>query len=94
MFIVHLTYSDPEATWALRDAHSAWGRANAARGRTLLSGPLVPRTGGIIVADVESREELDAMLREDPYAKAGTTYEIFEFIASNGCLLDFRPPAV
>lgn len=87
MFVVYLHYTNPEATWALRDEHKAWGTGHAAHGRILLSGPLVPRTGGIIVANVATRDELDAMLLGDPYATVGTTYEIVEFAASNGCLL-------
>ena len=88
MFLIRLTYPDPEATLALRDKHVAWGDAHSKGGRMLLSGPFVPRTGGVIIADVASREELDAMLREDPYAAVGTTYEIMEFTALNGSLLD------
>jgi uncharacterized protein YciI len=88
MFLIRLTYPDPAATWALREKHIAWGNTHSAAGRMLLSGPFVPRTGGVIIADVGSREELDAMLREDPYAAVGTTYDIMEFTALNGSLLD------
>jgi uncharacterized protein YciI len=84
MFVIVLRYPDPEATAKLRDKHAAWIYKHADAGRFLMTGPMEPRTGGIIVADVPSRAELDAMLREDPYATAGTTYEVMEFHAWAG----------
>jgi uncharacterized protein YciI len=35
--------------------------------KLLVSGPRVPRTGGVIVARVKTREEVDALIHEDPF---------------------------
>jgi len=86
MFIVILRYPVPDTTRPHLEAHTAWVKANSAAGRFLLTGPMTPRVGGIIVVDVPSRAELDAILAEDPYGKAGTTYEVHEFSALGGSL--------
>ena len=81
MFIVSLSYTAPLAQV---DAHLAAPReflaAQYAAGRFLMSGPKVPREGGIILADAPSRAALDAVLGEDPFRQAGVAhYEITEF---------------
>lgn len=49
-------------------------------GTFLVSGPLNPRTGGVIVARGESREDVQAILAEDPFLAEGISeYEILEF---------------
>ena len=53
------------------------------RGNFLASGRKVPRTGGIILATANSKEELNAILAEDPFYKANlANYEVTEFIPS------------
>ena len=53
------------------------------KGNFLASGRKVPRTGGIILAAVSSKEELNTILSEDPFYKANlATYEVTEFIPS------------
>jgi uncharacterized protein YciI len=39
--------------------------------KLLVSGRRVPRTGGVIVARVRTREEVDALNHEDPFYKEG-----------------------
>jgi uncharacterized protein YciI len=42
----------------------------------------VPRTGGVIVARVKTREEVEALIHEDPFYKEGIAdYEVVEFQA-------------
>jgi uncharacterized protein YciI len=42
----------------------------------------VPRTGSFIVARVKTREEVDALIHEDPFYKKGIAdYEVVEFQA-------------
>ncbi|MBF6175182.1 YciI family protein [Nocardia blacklockiae] len=82
MFVVILTYTaDLDTIDALIPEHAAWLDANYAAGVFLASGRRVPRTGGVILADVGSRSELDAILAQDPFGTAGAaTYEVIEFV--------------
>jgi uncharacterized protein YciI len=69
MFIVRLSYqaSLAEIDQALA-AHKAYLDQHYAAGRFLVSGRLEPRTGGVILASLSDRAELDAVLAEDPFA--------------------------
>lgn len=50
-------------------------------GHFIVSGRKEPRTGGIILAKAETREALERILSEDPFAKANLAeYEIIEFL--------------
>ena len=50
----------------------------------LMSGRKVPRTGGIILAKAESREQMQAIVEEDPFFQADVAnFEIIEFVVSN-----------
>ena len=82
MFIVTLTYTAPLARIdAYLEAHRAWLGEQYARGLFLMSGRKEPRDGGIIIAHAASRAELEAVLRDDPFAQAGVaTYAITEFV--------------
>jgi len=85
MFVVLITYPEPTAVEAHREAHRAHIRAHAAKGAILVSGPQSPRTGGVIVSTATSRPEVEAMIEQDPYMRAGVaTYEVIEFDAING----------
>jgi uncharacterized protein YciI len=54
-----------------------------AAGTFLLSGRKVPRDGGIIVATAATRDEVDAIARQDPFCQRGiATFRIIEFRAS------------
>lgn len=89
MFIVTVRYTDPAATEPYREGHYAFIRRLTAEGINLMSGAMVPRVGGVIVAKIDSRERLEALLEQDPFKKAGVaTYEITEFFARNGALKD------
>lgn len=84
MFVVSLTYvvelSEVEPHLA---AHVEFLEWHYARGHFVASGRKVPRTGGIILARVASREQLDAILAEDPFQQAGVAeYEVTEFLAT------------
>jgi uncharacterized protein YciI len=82
MFIVTLTYTAPlERIDAYLEAHRAWLGEQYARGLFLMSGRKEPRDGGIIIAHAADRAELEAVLRDDPFAQAGlATYAITEFV--------------
>lgn len=81
LFTVIVTYSKPlEEVLSVADAHRAHLDGYLRKGVLLASGPLVPRTGGVIwLRDVE-REQVEKMVGEDPYTKAGVaTFQILEF---------------
>lgn len=84
MFIIELTYT---ASLAAIDAHMAahmkFLKKHYAAGRFLISGRKIPRDGGIIVATGESRDEIEAIAREDPFcAKGLAELRIVQFRAS------------
>ena len=82
MFVVSLTYTAPlEQIDAHLAAHREFLAAHYAAGSFLMSGPKLPRDGGIIVAALPSRAALEAVLSEDPFQRAGLArYEITEFL--------------
>ncbi|GAA2273707.1 YciI family protein [Nonomuraea roseoviolacea subsp. roseoviolacea] len=84
MFVVSVHYTSPlERIDALMSAHVEWLDRNYAAGVFLASGRKVPRTGGVVLAAGVSREELDAIVAEDPFAVEGVaTHEITEFLAT------------
>ncbi|MBY9077928.1 GTP cyclohydrolase [Paenibacillus sp. HN-1] len=81
MFIVLLTYTAPiERIDELLEGHRAFLRTQYDNGRFLMSGPRNPRTGGVIVAKGESREELLKVLENDPFYREGAaSYELLSF---------------
>jgi uncharacterized protein YciI len=81
MVVAISTYLKPlEEVDKLYPAHIEWLMKHYTSGRFLGSGPRVPRTGGVILARVESREEFLALLADDPFQQNGVSrYEVFEF---------------
>ena len=84
MFIVSLTYKRPiEEIDAHLDAHVAYLKQEYAKGSFIASGRKVPRTGGIILSKLGTRDALEAILARDPFHSAGIAdYEITEFVPS------------
>jgi uncharacterized protein YciI len=72
MFVIELVYKVPlEQIDAEMKAHMAFLRKQYAAGRFLVSGRKIPRDGGIILAVGESRDEIEALMKEDPFCKKG-----------------------
>lgn len=84
MFIVSLTYTVPLAEVDQHiAAHVDYLNKHYAQGHFLASGRKVPRTGGVIVSIVRSRDLLDEIIKEDPfYINGVATYEVTEFTVS------------
>lgn len=82
MFIITLTYLKPaEEIDKLLAAHSEYLREQYANGMFLMSGRLVPRTGGVILATADSRADIEAVIELDPFNEAGVaSYAITEFV--------------
>jgi uncharacterized protein YciI len=84
MFIIELIYkADLTAIDAHMRAHVSFLRKYYASGNFLVSGRKIPRDGGIIVAVGKSRQEIEAIVRQDPFCKEGLAdVRIIEFRAS------------
>lgn len=95
MFIVSLTYIVPLSTVdAHLEAHATYLEQQYAAGHFLISGRKVPRTGGIILANMTDRKQLDVILEQDPFYSLGLAeYEVTEFVPGMaGKGLDFLLP--
>ena len=84
MFIIELTY---KASLAQIDAHMTehvkFLKKYYASGTFVVSGRKIPRDGGVILAVGESREQIESIIQEDPFAKFGLAdFRIIEFRAS------------
>ena len=84
MFVISLTYKcQLEEVDKHLDAHVAYLKHEYSNGSFLASGRKVPRTGGVILSTVKTRNELELILERDPFFQAGIAkYEITEFIPS------------
>jgi uncharacterized protein YciI len=84
VFVVLLTYVKPLAEVdALMREHMAWLKEQYDAGRFLVSGRQIPRTGGVIVARGDDREEIEALAATDPFVRGGVaTCEVIQFRAS------------
>jgi uncharacterized protein YciI len=84
MFVIELIYkaalADIDANMA---AHVAFLKKHYGSGHFLVSGRKIPRDGGIIVAVGRSRDEIEAIMREDPFCARGLAdFRVIEFRAS------------
>jgi uncharacterized protein YciI len=84
MFVLLLTYTKPlPEVDALMRKHMAWLTEQYAAGRFVVSGRRIPRTGGVILARGDDREEIEALAATDPFVSGGVaTCEVIEFRAS------------
>ena len=84
MFVLLLTYTKPlEAVDALMREHVAWLREHYESGRFVVSGRQIPRTGGVIVARGDDRDEIETIAATDPFVSGGVaTCAVIQFRAS------------
>jgi uncharacterized protein YciI len=84
MFVIELIYKVELAEIDARmRAHMTFLRKHYAAGTFLVSGRKVPRDGGIILALGESRDEIERLMRDDPFVKHGLAdVRVIEFRAS------------
>lgn len=82
LFVIEVDYKkDLEVIDELLDSHRDFLRGYYDEGIFLLSGPQVPRKGGVIIARGVSKEKLEELLKDDPFAQAGAAeYKIIEFL--------------
>jgi uncharacterized protein YciI len=82
MYIINLTYLKPLADIEIHlEAHRSFLDQQYATQVFLASGPKNPRDGGVILASGRvTREELDALINQDPFRKNGIAdYAVIEF---------------
>src|SRR5258705_9382447 len=84
MFVIELTYkatlTEIDAAMA---AHVRFLKKHYAAGHFIVSGRKIPRDGGIIVAVAKSRQDIEAIIHDDPFYERGLAeFRIIEFRAS------------
>ena len=84
LFVIELIYkaalSEIDAAMA---AHMRFLKTHYASGQFLVSGRKIPRDGGIILAAGDSREAIEAIVREDPFVARGLAdFRVIAFRAS------------
>ena len=84
MFVIELAYKAPLADIDARmTAHVRFLKKYYASGNFLVSGRKIPRDGGIILAVGTSREQIEAIVQQDPFYTHGLAdFRIIEFRAS------------
>jgi uncharacterized protein YciI len=84
VFVIELIYKAPlEDIDAHMRAHMAFLKTHYTAGTFLMSGRKVPRDGGIILAHGKSKDEIEAIMKEDPFCKNGlAAFRVIEFRAS------------
>lgn len=82
MFIISLSYIKPlEEVECHLAEHVEYLKTQYALGHFLASGRKVPRTGGVILAQAGSKEEIETIIALDPFHRSGVAeYEITEFM--------------
>lgn len=84
MFIIELIYK-ARLTEIDRQMpeHMKFLKKYYASGNFVVSGRKIPRDGGIIIANGDSRDEIESIVREDPFVSQGLAeFRIIEFRVS------------
>ncbi|MEX0298645.1 MAG: YciI family protein [Kordiimonas sp.] len=81
IFILDVEYIVPlEEAEPFLEAHLEFINAQYEAGLFLASGPKVPRTGGVVLAQSNSRDKIEATLKNDPFVEhAVARYTVTEF---------------
>ena len=84
LFVIELIYTASLARIdAAMPAHVRFLKKHYASGNFVVSGRKIPRDGGIIIASGESKEQLEAIMREDPFVSGGLAdVRVLEFRVS------------
>lgn len=95
MFLLLSRYLKPvEEIDRVLPEHRAFLDRHYEAGDFLVSGPLEPRTGGVIVTFSMTREHVESILAHDPFVREGVSeYEIVEFKPTkrSGVLAQYVP---
>lgn len=84
MFVIELSYKvDLAVIDAHMKAHMAFLRKHYDAGTFVMSGRKVPRDGGVLLAVGTDRDQIESLVREDPFVAQGLAdYRIIQFRAS------------
>jgi uncharacterized protein YciI len=84
MFIIELTYKVPlTEVEPFMPEHMAFLEKNYALGKFLASGRKVPRDGGLIFCQADSKAAVEALMQEDPFVYQDLAdVRVIEFVAS------------
>ncbi len=84
MFVIELLYkASLREIDAHMTAHVRFLKKYYAAGNFLVSGRKIPREGGIILAVGKTRQEIETLIKEDPFHQHGLAdFRIIEFRAS------------
>ena len=84
MFVIELTYKAALTRIdAHMPAHVKFLKKYYASGHFVVSGRKIPRDGGIIIAVGGSRQDIEAIIQEDPFFTQGLAdFRVIEFRAS------------
>lgn len=87
MFVIQLTYLVPNSEVdKYLNAHREFLEYYYMQGLLLASGPMKPRTGGIILAATNDRAYLESIFKQDPYYLAEIAeYQFIEFTPVKHC---------
>ncbi len=87
MFIIHVNYKvNLDIIEQHLAAHVEYLKQQYALSHFLASGRQVPRTGGVILSNMENREVLNAVLAQDPFNQNNLAdYIVTEFVPSMTC---------
>jgi len=80
MLIALSKYTKPEEVVSLIGEHKQFLAECYTRDQLIFSGPRTSKTGGVILAKLNSEEEFRNLLNQDPLVKKGVAeYDIIEF---------------
>jgi uncharacterized protein YciI len=84
LFVIELIYKVPlDEIDAAMPAHVRFLKKHYESGDFLVSGRKIPRDGGVIIAVGDSRQEIEGIMREDPFCSRGLAdVRIVQFRAS------------
>ncbi|WP_428740249.1 YciI family protein [Tenacibaculum sp.] len=84
MFIINLTYKvQLEKVDNYLNEHIEFLNKQYELGHFIASGRKVPRTGGVILSNVNSKSELERIIEKDPFKINNLAdYELIEFVPS------------
>ena len=87
MFIAILTYKKPpEEVDKFLTAHREYLAKHYAAGDFIVSGPQIPRIGGVIMIKADNREAVKDIIAQDPFNINGIAdYQIVEFTPTMFC---------
>lgn len=84
LFVVELLYRKPLAEIdAAMPAHMRFLKKYYGSGHFLISGRKIPRDGGVILATGDGVDEIERIVRQDPFVERGLAdFRVIEFRAS------------